>query len=44
MKKVCIIDYGSGNVASVFNVINFLGYDCKITNDLIRNGGIANCD
>ena len=34
MKKVCIIDYGSGNVASVFNVINFLGYDCKITNDL----------
>jgi imidazole glycerol-phosphate synthase subunit HisH len=34
MKKVCIIDYGSGNVASVFNVIKFLGYDCKITNDL----------
>ena len=34
MKKVCIFDYGSGNVASVFNVIKFLGYDCKITNDL----------
>ena len=34
MKKVCIIDYGSGNVASVFNVIKFLGYNCKITNDL----------
>ena len=39
MKKVCIIDYGSGNVASVFNVIKFLGYDCKVTNNLnfIRN-------
>ena len=39
MKKVCIIDYGSGNVASVFNVIKFLGYDYEVTNDLnfIRN-------
>ena len=33
-KKICILDYGSGNVASVFNMINFLGYECKITNDI----------
>lgn len=32
MTKVCILDYGSGNVASVFNLISYLGYDCKISN------------
>ena len=31
--KVCILDYGSGNIASVYNIINFLGYECKITNE-----------
>ena len=24
MKKICILDYGSGNVASVYNLIKFL--------------------
>ena len=32
-KKICILDYGSGNVASVYNMINFLGFECKITNE-----------
>ena len=32
MTKVCILDYGSGNVGSVFNLVNYLGYDCKISN------------
>ena len=30
--KVCILDYGSGNVASVYNLINRLGYDIKVSN------------
>jgi len=29
---ICILDYGSGNVGSVFNVLKFLGYDAKISN------------
>lgn len=33
MKKICILDYGAGNVASVYNVIKYLGFNCKITND-----------
>ena len=31
-KKVCILDYGSGNVMSVYNMIKFLGYDVKVSN------------
>ena len=34
MIKVCILDYGSGNVKSVFNVINHLGYNVEISNSL----------
>tara|TARA_B100001173_G_C15908959_1_gene513246 strand:- start:251 stop:862 length:612 start_codon:yes stop_codon:yes gene_type:complete len=30
--KVCILDYGSGNVASVYNLINRLDYDIKVSN------------
>lgn len=33
MAKVCIIDYGSGNVKSVYNLISFLGYNVCISND-----------
>ena len=33
MTKVCILDYGSGNVGSVNNLIQFLNYECKISND-----------
>ncbi len=33
MTKVCILDYGSGNVGSVYNLVNYLGFDCKITNN-----------
>ena len=32
MKKVCILDYGSGNVKSVYNLINYLGYEVIISN------------
>lgn len=39
-KSVCILDYGSGNVMSVFNIINFLGYDVKISNKPLD---IKNC-
>tara|TARA_Y100000294_G_C8467390_1_gene301215 strand:+ start:89 stop:697 length:609 start_codon:yes stop_codon:yes gene_type:complete len=33
MKKVCILDYGSGNVGSVRNLIESLNYDYQISND-----------
>ena len=32
-KKVAILDYGSGNVKSVYNIIEYLGYSVEITND-----------
>jgi len=31
--KVCILDYGSGNVGSVHNLLNRLDYDVKISNE-----------
>ena len=31
--NVCILDYGSGNVASVYNLLNRLNYKVKISND-----------
>ena len=33
MIKICILDYGSGNVKSVENLINYLNYDVIISND-----------
>ena len=33
MTKVCILDYGSGNVGSVNNLIKFLDYECIISNN-----------
>jgi len=33
MKKVCILDYGSGNVRSVNNLIKYLNYESIISND-----------
>jgi len=30
---ICILDYGSGNVRSLENVINYLGFDCVLSND-----------
>jgi len=33
MKKICILDFGSGNVGSVNNLIESLNYECKISND-----------
>ena len=33
MVSVCILDYGSGNVKSVFNLIEYLGYNVKISNN-----------
>ena len=31
--KVCILDYGSGNVGSVYNLLNRLNYNVKISNN-----------
>lgn len=33
MKKVCILNYGSGNVKSVYNLVSFLGFDVIVSND-----------
>jgi len=33
MKKVCILDYGSGNVKSVYNLVSYLGYEVVISNE-----------
>jgi len=32
--KICILDYGSGNVKSVFNLISFLGYNTEVSNEI----------
>ena len=32
MKKVCIIDYGLGNLASIYNAIKVFNFDVKISN------------
>lgn len=32
-KLICILDYGSGNVKSVYNILVFLGYKVKISNN-----------
>ena len=32
-KRVCILDYGSGNVKSVENLVKFLSFDVKISNN-----------
>ncbi|MBQ7981105.1 MAG: imidazole glycerol phosphate synthase subunit HisH, partial [Oscillospiraceae bacterium] len=29
---IAIIDYGAGNIFSVKNAFDYLGYDCKLTN------------
>jgi len=34
--KVCILDYGSGNVRSVFNLVSFLGHDVIVSNERIE--------
>jgi len=34
--KVCILDYGSGNVRSVYNLVSFLGYDVIVSNERIE--------
>ena len=31
--KVCILDYGSGNVKSVYNIVSYLNYDVVISNN-----------
>ena len=38
-KKVTIIDYGMGNILSVQNAIEYLGYECQVTsnNKIIKN-------
>ena len=38
-KKICILDYGSGNQKSVYNMIDHIGYESKISDDfeIIKN-------
>ena len=31
-KSVCLLDYGSGNVKSVYNILHYLGYNVKVSN------------
>lgn len=31
-KSICILDYGSGNAKSVYNMVTYLGYNAKISN------------
>ena len=31
-QKICVLDYGSGNVGSVYNLLNRLNYNVKISN------------
>ena len=33
-KKIAIVDYGSGNQRSLYNLIKYLGYDPVITDEL----------
>ena len=35
MKKICILDYGSGNVKSVYNILRFLNFNVKISNNKV---------
>ena len=30
--KICILDYGSGNVASVYNMLKFIKFEPEISN------------
>jgi len=39
-KFICILDYGSGNVRSVYNMIKYLGYDAVVSNSVDK---IKNC-
>ena len=41
--KICILDYGSGNVASVFNMLKFIEFDPEISNDKKKNKGCKPC-
>lgn len=34
--SVCILDYGSGNVGSVQNIISYIGYEVCVSNDEAR--------
>ena len=36
MIKVCILDYGSGNVRSVYNLVSFLNYDVVVSNKTVE--------
>ena len=33
MKKICIIDYGIGNIASIYNGARISGYDVIVSSD-----------
>ena len=32
-KKITIVDYGMGNILSIQNAINFLGYESSLSED-----------
>ena len=31
--NICILNYGAGNITSIFNAIKFLGYKSKVSNE-----------
>jgi imidazoleglycerol phosphate synthase glutamine amidotransferase subunit HisH len=33
-EKICIVDYGSGNQKSLFNLISYMNFDVKISCEL----------
>jgi glutamine amidotransferase len=33
-KKICILDYGSGNQRSVYNMITFIGHEPQVSSDI----------
>ena len=35
--KICILDYGSGNVTSVFNMLKFIEFEPEISNKKKKN-------
>jgi len=38
--KICVLDYGSGNVKSVYNILKHLSYDVVVSNE---KSAIKNC-
>jgi glutamine amidotransferase len=42
MKKITVVDYGAGNILSIINAVNFLGYTAEVSSkaNVIKNSDI----